>query len=217
MVACDGESALYRCLIGGRGRLSSSIKHCDIIAKCHDRIDKLICSIVPTHVRGHQDWKGKQLTILEKINVKMDDLAKRIASIAKRRRLLALLHTPSTSDGYPTVYIRGVPIVSEVERTLKLSIASNSLKQWWISKGRFTFQTEKEIDWKCLDAQQWLNPNLDVSFQNGFLTRLSSEQSWLVGTCNFIMDARVANVWPRQKSTFSNVPNHRLANYGFSK
>ena len=150
IVACDGESALYRCLVGGRGRLSTSIKHCDIIAKCHDRIDRLSCSVVPTHVRGHQDDRGTNLTILEKINVKMDSLAKKIASIAKRKRILALTHAPITPDGYPTIYIRGVPIISEVERTLKNDISSNRIKQWWISKGRFTFQNEKEIDWDVM-------------------------------------------------------------------
>ena len=77
-IVCDGESALYCSLVGGRERLNSSAKHCDLLSRIHDRKDKLCANILPVHVYGHRDDFADDLTVLEKLNVRMDQIAKRI-------------------------------------------------------------------------------------------------------------------------------------------
>ena len=150
IVACDGESALYRCLIAGREKLSTSVKHCDIISRCHDRMALLVGTIIPEHVRGHQESKGVNLTILEKINIKMDHLAKKIANICKRKRILSALCLPSTTDGMPTVFVDSVPIISELGRSLSHQVAGRRLKLWWMEKGRFNYADNSVIDWNVM-------------------------------------------------------------------
>lgn len=79
-VACDGESALYQCLSQDPDKVSSFAKHADLISRIQDRKKKLNCQVTPVHVKGHQnEVQGlRSLSMMEILNVKMDDLANRV-------------------------------------------------------------------------------------------------------------------------------------------
>ena len=149
-LACDGESALYRSLTGGRDKLNTSVKHADILSRTHDRKDTLQLLITPVHVYGHRDDLSTHLTVLEKLNVRMDKLAKAIALVGRRQNIVCLDGLPSSTDGYPTVRIRGTVVSSELERSLMFEIASRRTKLWWIKKHRFRAVDQRYIDWTCM-------------------------------------------------------------------
>ena len=149
-IACDGESALYRSLTGGREKLNTSVKHSDILSRTHDRKDSLRTEIVPVHVYGHRDDLTSNLTILERLNVQMDKLAKAIALVGRRQNIECLDGLPASPDGYPTVRIRGAVISSELEKSLMSAVAGHRVKLWWIKKKRFRAVDQRFIDWDCM-------------------------------------------------------------------
>ena len=149
-LACDGESALYRSLTGGRDKLNTSVKHSDLLSRTHDRKDVLRSDITPRHVYGHRDDLSTNLTVLEKLNVRMDTLAKAIALVGRRQNMLPLAALPLSPDGYPIVRIRGKAISSDLEKTLLYEVSSHRIQQWWIKKNRFRAVDQRFIDWECL-------------------------------------------------------------------
>ena len=151
VLACDGEGALYRSLTGGRDKLNTSVKHADILSRTHDRKDAMKSHLTPVHVYGHRDDLSKNLTVLERLNVKMDNLAKAIALVGRRQNIPCLDGLPPSTDGYPTLRIRGSVISSELERSLMHHIASHRTKLWWIKKKRFRAEDQKLIDWHCME------------------------------------------------------------------
>ena len=150
-IACDGESALYQCLQMPKEKISSSLKHYDIISRVQDKLSQSSCKPVPIHVRGHQDDKSKSpLSILEKLNVRMDALAKRIMVMAKEANLKSLPHLPYSPDGLPIVSLHGSPLPSELGIHIKEGINTLAIKEWWASKGRFKVEDDRYIDWEVM-------------------------------------------------------------------
>ena len=192
IIACDGESALYRSLVGGREKLNSSAKHCDLLSRIHDRKDVLRASITPTHVYGHRDDYSENLTILEKLNIRMDRLAKRIAATCRQSQILSMLGMPPSKDGLPTVLCNDEVISSEIERGLLDLIGEIRLKKWWIKKGRFTAESSAFIDWKCMSRSM-----ATCGYQlKRFIPKWTARQL-AVGTVISYRDARAHNPCPR--------------------
>ena len=149
-LACDGESALYRSLTAGRERLNTSVKHADLLSRTHDRKDELTVDIDPVHVYGHRDDVAMNLTTLESLNVSMDKLAKAIALVGRRDKISCLDGLPDSSDGYPTVRVKGVVISSEIEKSIMKEVSGSRIKKWWIKKKRFRPVDARFIDWNCM-------------------------------------------------------------------
>ena len=191
-VACDGESALYRSLIGGREKLNSSAKHCDLISRIHDRKDTLMADILPIHVYGHRDDFADNLTVLEKLNVRMDKIAKRIANTCRDASIFSMPGMPSSRDGLPTVTCSGVVISSEIERSLLDTVGEIRLKKWWIKKGRFSEVQVDLIDWQCMKRTM-----SSCGYQlKRFIPKWTTRQL-AVGTTMAYRDARAHNDCPR--------------------
>ena len=191
-IACDGESALYRSLIGGREKLNCSAKHCDMISRIHDRKDTLSAKILPVHVYGHRDEYSENLTVFEKLNIRMDGLAKRIANTCRNANIVSSPGMPPSKDGLPTVSCSGVVISSQIERMLLDTIGEMRLKKWWIKKGRFTERSSAFIDWDCMrKAMSTCGYQL-----KRFIPKWTSRQL-AVGTVMTYRDARAHNPCPR--------------------
>ena len=71
-IACDGESALFQLLMATRDDFTSAHHSFDLISQIMLLKENIQGSIVPTHVKGHQDGEGVKLTELEILNVRMD-------------------------------------------------------------------------------------------------------------------------------------------------
>ena len=167
-LACDGESALYRSLTGGREKLNTSVKHSDILSRTHDRKDSLQTIINPVHVYGHRDDVAMNLTVLELLNVAMDKLAKAIALVGKRERILCLDGLPDSSDGYPTIRFRGMVISSELEKGLMAAVAGYRIQNGGLRRNDTVTWTNASLigtAWPraCAPAA----PAFIVLFQNG--------------------------------------------------
>jgi len=149
-LACDGESALYRSLTGGREKLNTSIKHSDILSRTHDRKDAIRSLLLPVHVYGHRDDISQNLSVLELLNVRMDKLAKAIALVGRRDNVVSLDGLPGSKDGYPVVRVRNKVISSELERSLMSEVAGFRIQKWWLKKHRFRQSDINRIDWHCM-------------------------------------------------------------------
>ena len=150
-IACDGEGALYQCLQLDPEKVSSKIAHADMISRIQDRKKSLHCIIKPVHVMGHQEKTKKNLSMIETLNVKMDDLAERIMTYAKHNHIRNLVDLPLSEDGLPRVQMMKQPIQSEFESTIRKGVNSLHIKNWWIEKGRYKLEDEPFIDWKAME------------------------------------------------------------------
>ena len=160
-IACDGKSALYKSLLTAKCHFSSKNKACDIISAIIDHHQKLHISLCPEHVEGHRDRQGNQLTLLEQLNVEMDDLAKRILATAVLRDEHPADTLLSRTEGLTPVFHNSAPINSCLQATLARQIASYQLRSWWIQKQRMTEEMESEIDWHVLGkVMREMPPNM---------------------------------------------------------
>ena len=134
-----------------REKVSSSLKHADLISRVQDRLCKTKCIPQPIHVHGHMDDKSrKPLTLLEKLNIRMDTLAKQIMSQARSQNICSLPQLPSSDDGLPIVTLHNTPLPTKLSSELKDGISTLELKEWWIEKKRFKVQDDPYIDWAAM-------------------------------------------------------------------
>ena len=113
---------------------SSKNKACDIISAIIDQYQKLHISLCPEHVEGHRDRQGNQLTLLEQLNMQMDDLAKRILATAVLRDEHPADTLLSRTEGLTPVFHNYALINSCLQATLARQVTSYQLRSWWIKK-----------------------------------------------------------------------------------
>ena len=102
----------------------------------------------PTHVKGHQEDRQNNLTAMEKLNVRMDRLAKEILNKNLEDNMEIKDALPMDKRGIIQVDLEEVPITSNLSTTLQEKIARNRLLDWWDYKGRFKRQIiPNDIDW----------------------------------------------------------------------
>ncbi len=192
-IACDGEGALYQCISMPRDKISSSMAHADIISRVKDRLLGLSCNVIASHVSGHQDDKSKKtLSVLERLNVRMDSLAEKIMTAARETNICNLEYLPPSKDGLPTVSLLGTPLPSNLSTELKDGINTIALKEWWISKKRFRAADDPYIDWA---AMVYCMRNCDSRYKR-FIPKWVSRQI-AVGKVMRFRNARVHNRCPR--------------------
>lgn len=150
-VACDGKSALFQALLTPRDQFNSRQKSFDIISKIIDIRDQLAAEITPIHVKGHQDKVTTQLTTLEALNVRMDNLAKEILHAAVIQDIDIPDALPEDSSGLIQVDFEEVPITSALASTLQFYVGKHRILEWWKKKERFRQEvTIDDIDWEVL-------------------------------------------------------------------
>ena len=151
-VACDGEGALFRSLNATREDFTSRHGSFDLISQIMVLQDRIKGTLVPTHVRGHQDRQGIALSDPELLNVRMDQLAKDIMVAALQDGDDIPDALPLVSPGITQVDYKDIPICSHLASTLRELISQDRALEWWKYKGRFrTGVTYKDIHWKVME------------------------------------------------------------------
>ena len=151
-LACDGESALLRSLHSFRDTFSCNKKCFDIISRILDIKNTIQITVIPTHVKGHQDDITLELTFLEEWNVAMDSLANTIVSEALQQKVIPMRHLPQAEYGFNLVKIENNPIHSNLDASLKKETAGQDSYQWWKNRGRISSATKTLIDWKLSET-----------------------------------------------------------------
>ena len=153
VVACDGKSALYKALCGSREYFNTSFPCFDLISRIITFREKMTATLIPTHVKGHQDDAGLPLTNLEKLNVRMDKLAKELLWHAHNTDYPVPDALPPTDDALTQVDYKNTPIVSNLSTTLVHHICEDRLRDYWAKRGRFRVNfAEQWIDWDVVKA-----------------------------------------------------------------
>ena len=147
IVACDGESALFKSLTTPRSKFTSSDRVFDILSRIADIRQQLKARILPVHVEGHVDDTGRALSEIEIMNCRMDSQAKRIMHKFLSHRYPRPQLLPTSPNGLSPVSIAGVEINSELMKNLRFHIGKTRLLKWWLAKKRITYQNSAEIHW----------------------------------------------------------------------
>jgi hypothetical protein len=134
--ACDGLSALRK-VHATKEMVKPSWKHVDLLTGRIDLWENLPMKARLEHVLGHQDDVGRPLTILERINVRMDSTAKTIACTYPKFKTKQLA---GITLGYGTVTIVGTLICSKLQKSLYDAIGHQ------IDRGLL----DKQVNWYCL-------------------------------------------------------------------
>ena len=148
IVACDGRSALIKTLRTYKDSFSTTQKCFDLISRVIDTRDSLQSILKPIHVRGHQDERSTQLSLLEDWNVQMDALAKRYILDAHHQDFRPPTNLPPSTQGIRTVQIDKVNLTSQLGNVLRDNIAGEDAIEWWIEKERITEESREMIDWR---------------------------------------------------------------------
>ena len=135
LIACDGKSALQK-VITGKYEIKCKYKDIGMISIMHDLWKE--SKFVPTtqHLYGHQDVTGRELTMLETLNCKVDLRAKEIALNDIRD---STNHPPpsSTTLGLGSIYCNNSIITSKIRQSLYNSVTTKSFISWLSSKNTF--------------------------------------------------------------------------------
>ena len=93
---------------------------------------------VPTtqHVYGHQDVTGRELTMLETLNCKVDLRAKEIA-LNHISDSTNHLPPPPTTLGLGSIYCNNTIVTSKIQQSLYKSVTTKSFISWLSSKNTF--------------------------------------------------------------------------------
>ena len=150
-IACDGYSALQKTLSTYKEKFSSGQRCFDLISRIIDIRDRIRTIIQPEHVRGHQDEKYSELTLLEDWNVQMDGMAKQILLEAYHKQFQPPEALPTSTRGITRIQYQSIPITSQLDKTLREYITHEDAVQWWIQKERITFNTADKVDWNLVE------------------------------------------------------------------
>ena len=148
IIGCDGESALFKSLLTDREYFSTQHKCFDLISRIIATKESIKATLTPTHVKGHQEDLRNNLTAMEKLNVRMDKLAKEILTKNTEENMEIQDALPVDNRGIIQVDLENVPITSNLSSTLQERIGRNRLLDWWEYKGRIRRHVKpKDIDW----------------------------------------------------------------------
>ena len=151
-VGCDGKSALYTTMKRDRQSFTSAEASFDIVSRVIHLREKIVHTLHPLHIKGHQDEDGIILDIPAQLNVLMDLRAKEFIHAAERQRFTPPEALPRATYGIPTVVIGNKYISSYLDKTLKTTAALQDGKEWWIQKGRIRERTWDLIDWPIVQG-----------------------------------------------------------------
>ena len=162
---CDGLAALEKVGVD-KEYIRSSAKHIDMISIISDLWDQSPFSPLREHVYGHQDASLEPLTMLAKLNNKMDLMAKRIA--VEHMESNAELQVVPTSMGIGTIICGDELISSRVQQSLYNCILHSKLVKWYSKTLDIPLSILKEhVSWNVFEkARHEGRPGL-----NTFMTK----------------------------------------------
>ena len=182
-LGCDGKGALSKLQYHiSLGLFKTKSKHFDMIETAIHYTQHSNININFTHIKGHQDddIPYKDLDRNAQLNVQADKLAKKRMTEEIRD---AQNNGPTPNTSYlpfePCVIQKQdrqgnmITISSELETQLQQMISSDSIREYWSDKGKFTEHTEKYIDWKVTGK----------AFKSLSKGRRNQVSKWLTGFC----------------------------------
>ena len=192
-IACDGESALFRSLQATRDDFTSTHSSFDLISQIMVLREAIQGTILPIHVKGHQDRESLNLTAIEVLNVRMDKLAKEILQEAVVLGDDIPDALPLTTTGLPQVDYQDIPICSSLASTIRSLISEDRAIAWWRYKGRFREGVQyKDVDWAVMATT-----TTESSFaMRRFISKWTCHHIGVGRMMNF-RKARVTNTCPR--------------------
>ena len=147
-VACDNLGALNRCQ-KRRKKISPRSKHADILRVFRTLFRRSTGHFTYQHVYGHQDrnrtWN--QLSLLEKLNCKCDDLAKAAVTSGIRSP------PPDSIDGQllplesAAVFFNGGKLSSECGDEIRFQVDRSEARQFYITQLGWSCAAFDHVDW----------------------------------------------------------------------
>ena len=134
-IACDGKSALEKVAIDSAS-IHCNQKHIDFISMISELWNTSKFRITKKHVYGHQDITGRELSMLELLNCKMDIKAKEIACLHKNTTSINIIPT-RTSIGFGSIRCGNDLISSKIQQSLYSSVAQRHYYSWLSQKSTF--------------------------------------------------------------------------------
>ena len=134
------------------------MKHSDILSAASVISSNLSSTLIPTHVKGHQDSETpfENLDRKSQVNVLMDDLAKK--ELKRLEEMEEIRQWEPHPDSFPQITINGKTIHDRVTEKTYEEIASDKLIKYWISKGRLENKDKDKIDWGSNKKDMQLSP-----------------------------------------------------------
>ena len=145
-IFCDGLSALNRVDELDDTNLSSKSSSADLLQACKTMKKRLPIDIDFVHVKGHQDRNKlyDKLTLIEKLNIVMDRLAKDMLTAVIENEV-TIFEQHKFAPLLPTV--NNIPIHQDVFKKLYEIVADNRVHKRWIKYERFPQNTLNKINW----------------------------------------------------------------------
>ena len=151
-LACDNIATITALQDWTLMRVCPNQKNSDLISTCLKLRDTIPLSIIPIHVKGHQDERNprNKLSLYEKLNVLMDKKAKSLAHLilAHPQVQKPLCDHPAA---FPTCKWRDKTICHTIKNNLYDCITTDRAKRYWIEKGRASEDMIETINFKALD------------------------------------------------------------------
>ena len=144
---CDGLSALNQVGLD-KSYTKSSLKHVDMISMIAELWERSDFTLTKEHVLAHQDDLNRPLTMLEKLNCRMDAFAKDIARDEMYQPRTELI--TSTSVGMGTIKINDNLVTSRIQQSLYVHIMHSKFLSWYSRKYKIDQGVmENEVNWKA--------------------------------------------------------------------
>jgi len=167
-LGCDGASALLRYNLPSL-KVSCSMKDYNIISILSKIWDKSTAKVNAIEVRGHQDDLGRALTVMETMNVDMDNMAKTIAldAITKERKIPSAIKSHRNMQ---VLIIENRTIHSQLRKTIYTAITTQNLRQYMVKEQLLRQADLRTISWIAFEhAKSKVLPKMQI-----FITKVLS-------------------------------------------
>ena len=169
IVACDNDDGLMHSLIFER-RIPVRFKTFDLLWAIHSLLQQLPILIVPTKVTGHTDRLGRAKTLLERLNIEMDQKAKSFCRYAYAKNV----PPPSlANDPNWGMIIDDQHITENLDLAIAEHIHGQSLFHHLKEKQQITEEGIQLVNWNMLGQVHNSLPRSRyiwvVKFASGFL------------------------------------------------
>ena len=187
IVACDGKGALFKAF-DSLNNVSTKCPHFDLLGGIHHLRKELKCTLLPVHVKGHQDDNPKtKIDRLGVLNIECDLRAKLFWSKIQpgyRRSNFTIVGT------FWKLRVCGLLVGTNSGDYLRMSIEGAKVLDYWVEKKRFPQAYFRDIDihgiHKASKLISWERQRWIAKFLSGWCATGSKMLKWkkrLVDRC----------------------------------
>lgn len=160
IIACDGISALKKIMYTPASAISAKLLHSDLLSAAIKIRDNLPLTLIPTHVKGHQDDNipFHLLPRIAQLNI-LTDLKAKIELEECEANKLTTSNFPGHNFSFPSITHNGQQLFHQINEQLYNSIANERSIITWIKRERITSQTVEMVNWKA-QGKAWKNSSI---------------------------------------------------------